>query len=37
MRRLMPYVQPVSAWLLVLAGGYIVYYWLIPGGLLASA
>ena len=36
-RRVMPYLQPVSAWLLVLAGGYIVYYWLIPGGLLASA
>ena len=36
-RRLMPYLQPVSAWLLVLAGGYIVYYWLIPGGLLISA
>lgn len=36
-RRLMPYVQPVSAWLLVLAGGYIVYYWLIPGGLLTTA
>jgi cytochrome c biogenesis protein CcdA len=34
-RRLMPYVHPVSAWLLVLAGGYIVYYWLVPGGLLA--
>lgn len=37
LRRLMPYVQPISAWLLVLAGGYIVYYWLIPGGLLAAA
>ena len=36
-RRLTPYLQPVSAWLLVLAGGYIVYYWLIPGGLLTAA
>jgi cytochrome c biogenesis protein CcdA len=36
-RRLMPYVQPISAWLLLLAGGYIVYYWLIPGGLLPAA
>jgi cytochrome c biogenesis protein CcdA len=35
-RRLMPYVHAVSAWLLVLAGAYIVYYWLVPGGLLAA-
>ncbi len=35
MRGVMPFVRPASAWLLVLAGGYIVYYWLIPGGLLA--
>jgi cytochrome c biogenesis protein CcdA len=35
-RRLAPYVHPVSAVLLVLAGAYIVYYWLVPGGLLAT-
>jgi cytochrome c biogenesis protein CcdA len=33
-RRIMPYVHPVSAWLLVLAGGYIVYYWLLVGRLI---
>jgi len=32
----MPCVHAVSAWLLVLAGSYIVYYWLVPGGLLAA-
>ncbi len=35
-RRLGRYMQPVSAALLLLAGGYIVYYWLTLGGLLAS-
>ncbi len=30
------YVQPVSAVLLLLAGAYIVYYWLTVGGLLAT-
>ncbi|MFW6175105.1 MAG: cytochrome c biogenesis CcdA family protein [Chloroflexota bacterium] len=33
MRKLMPYVQPASAVLLLLAGGYIVFYWLTEGGL----
>ncbi len=35
-RRLMPYVQPVSALLLLAAGIYIVYYWLTLGGLLGE-
>lgn len=35
-RRLGRYVQPVSALLLLLAGAYIVYYWLTQGGLLAT-
>ncbi len=36
-RRLMPFVQPLSALLLLAAGTYIVYYWLTIGGLLRSA
>lgn len=34
LRRALPYVQPVSAVLLLAAGAYIVYYWLTFGGLL---
>jgi cytochrome c-type biogenesis protein len=34
MRRALPYIQPVSAVLLLLAGAYIVYYWLTLGELL---
>ncbi len=34
MRRALPYVQPVTAGLIVLAGAYIVFYWLTIGGLL---
>ena len=33
-RRALPYVQPVSSVLLLLAGAYLVYYWLTLGGLL---
>lgn len=33
-RKALPYVQPVSAGLLLVAGGYIVYYWLTLGELL---
>ena len=36
MRRALPYVQPVSAVLLLIAGAYIVYYWLTLGELLDS-
>ena len=32
-RKAMPYVQPVGAWLMVIAGAYIVFYWLTLGGL----
>ena len=35
-RGAMRYVQPASAALLLLAGGYIMYYWLTLGGLLAA-
>ena len=34
LRKALPYVQPVGAWLMVLAGAYIVFYWLTIGGLL---
>ena len=34
LRKVMPYVQPVGSWLMVLAGAYIVFYWLTLGGLL---
>jgi cytochrome c biogenesis protein CcdA len=33
LRRAMPYVAPVSAGLLIAAGGYLVFYWLTEGGL----
>ncbi len=36
-RWLMPFVQPLSALLLLAAGTYIVYYWLTIGGLLHTA
>lgn len=36
-RRLLRYAQPVSAALLLLAGAYIVFYWLTIGGLLPRA
>ena len=36
-RRVLPFVQPVSAGLLLLAGTYLVYYWLTVGGILRSA
>lgn len=34
LRRVLPYVETVSALLLVVAGTYIIYYWLFTGGLL---
>ena len=34
LRRALPYIQPVGAWLMVLAGTYIIFYWLTIGGLL---
>ena len=33
-RKALPYVQPVGSWLMVVAGAYIVFYWLTIGGLL---
>lgn len=36
-RQVTRYLQPVSALLLLLAGAYIIYYWLTVGGLLARA
>ncbi|MCH9044512.1 MAG: cytochrome c biogenesis protein CcdA [SAR324 cluster bacterium] len=35
-RKVMPYVHHVTAVLLILAGSYIIYYWLFPGGMLVS-
>ena len=34
MRKIMPYVQPIGTWLMIVAGAYIVFYWLTLGGLL---
>lgn len=34
LRRAVPYIERVSALLLILAGSYIVYYWLFKGGLI---
>ncbi len=36
-RKIMPYLQPIMAVLMVLAGAYIVFYWLTIGGLLKNA
>ena len=34
LRKSLPYSRPVGAWLMVIAGTYIVFYWLTIGGLL---
>ncbi len=34
MRRIMPYVAPVGTWLMIVAGTYIVFYWLTLGEIL---
>lgn len=34
MRKAMPYIQPVGTWLMIVAGTYIVFYWLTLGELL---
>jgi cytochrome c biogenesis protein CcdA len=36
LRRAMPYVNPFSAGLLIVVGGYLVFYWLTEGGLAAK-
>ena len=33
-RRALPYIQPIGSWLMVVAGVYIVFYWLTIGGLV---
>ena len=33
-RKFMPYVQPVGTWLMIIAGTYIVFYWLTVGDIL---
>lgn len=35
MRKVMPYVHPIGTWLMIIAGTYIVFYWLTLGGLLS--
>ena len=34
LRRALPYIQPVGSWLMVVAGAYIIFYWLTIGGLM---
>lgn len=36
LRQLLPYMHQVSAVFVTLAGGYLIYYWLVKGGLSAS-
>ena len=36
LRKALPYIQPIGYWLMVLAGAYIVFYWLTIGGLFRS-
>ena len=36
MRKVMPYIQPVGTWLMIVAGTYIVFYWLTLGDLLGG-
>lgn len=35
-RRIMPYVQPISAGVLILVGGYLIFYWLTEGEVSRS-
>ena len=34
LRKVLPYVQPAGSWLMVVAGAYIVFYWLTLGGVM---
>ena len=34
LRKALPYIQPIGAWLMVIAGIYIIFYWLTIGGLM---
>ena len=33
LRRALPYIQPIGTWLMVIAGSYIIFYWLTICGL----
>ena len=33
LRKALPYIQPIGYWLMVVAGAYIIFYWLTIGGL----
>ena len=35
LRKALPYVQPIGTWMMILAGSYIVFYWLTIGDLLS--
>ena len=37
LRKALPYIQPVSTWMLILAGSYIVFYWLTIGRSLLTS
>ena len=34
LRKALPYIQPVGTWMMILAGSYIVFYWLTIGNIL---
>ena len=34
LRKALPYIQPVGTWMMILAGSYIIFYWLTIGELL---
>ena len=34
LRRALPFIQPIGYWLMVIAGAYIIFYWLTIGGLI---
>jgi len=36
LRKALPYVQPIGAGLMIIAGIYIIFYWLTLGGLLGA-
>ena len=35
LRKVIPYIEPVGSWLMIVAGSYIVFYWLTIGDLLS--
>jgi cytochrome c biogenesis protein CcdA len=34
LRKALPYIQPVGTWMMIVAGAYIVFYWLTIGNIL---